>query len=470
MSDEFTTEWRLHALRPAERMRLSRRAFLGGVSALACLAGARPAASQEKASGRMFYVSPGGNDGNDGSEARPFASIGAVFAKIPDLGAGDTVVVMPGRYEEAVTVSRGGDEQAPLTLLSQAPQGALIRSPAGSYSAINVVKSHVVIDGFDVQSGGTGHGIEATFLDGDNRNDGPHHVTIRNNVCHDCPGSGISVSYGDFYLIENNVCFGNCATNEYQGSGISVYAARAVPGEEGVRITVRANTSYANMAIRLPGDVPHSDGNGIIIDDLRNTQSKHPAGSYPHRTLVENNLCHGNGGKGVHVFLSENVTVRNNTCCYNNRDLKNPATWRGELSNVDSNNVLWINNIAVADLSVHSANAAILDASSGGKPSANVVWMRNLTFAGKPGVESITQAPANPTLTAKEPYRNLLGTEPEFVKADPALQDPDFRLRPRSPAVDAGTVEHGIAQSDREGAPRSLGEAPDLGAFETRSA
>ena len=57
------------------------------------------------------------------------------------------------------------------------------------------------------------------------------------------------------------------------------------------------------------------------------------ASNYVFNTLVENNLAYGNGGKGIHIFLSDNVTVRNNAAHWNNRDELNPATWRGELSN-----------------------------------------------------------------------------------------------------------------------------------------
>ncbi|MCU0791042.1 MAG: right-handed parallel beta-helix repeat-containing protein, partial [Nitratireductor sp.] len=288
------------------------------------------------------------------------------------------------------------------------------------------------------------------------------HITVRNNVCHDCAGSGISLAYGDFYLIEGNVCFNNASTNEYQGSGISIYAPRAVEGPPGIRNTVRGNICHDNMAIRLPGDVPHSDGNGIIIDDLRNSQSGHPAGTYRFYTLVENNLAYRNGGKGVHVFLSENVAVRNNTCCYNNRDPKNPATWRGELSNVDSSNVVWVNNIAVADPAANRANAAILDASAKFR-NIGVSWISNLTYDGRAGNRSIIKDPAAPKLDGRG---NLLGVDPQFLGASADAARPDFRLQAGSPAINSGTAEFGVPNVDLSGGPRIHGKRPDIGAFE----
>lgn len=448
------------------RKGLTRRSLVAGVTVGAWASFERRASAQVSVTGRRIFLSPTGDDGNPGSEEKPLATFKAVFERFPKLGAGDRIIAMPGIYREAVVVKAGGNETENLVIVSQVRHAAQIRSPKTSYSAVAIEKSFVTIDGFDVQGEGTGHGIEATFLDGDNRNNGPHHIVILNNVSHDNAGSGISVAYGDVYRIENNICYGNCATNKYQGSGISIYEARAVPAKEDLRIIVARNTCFDNMAIKLPGDVPHSDGNGIIIDDLRNTQKPNPSGSYPYKTLVENNLCYRNGGKGVHVFLSDNVVVRNNTCCYNNRDPKNPAAWRGELSNVNSSNIVWVNNIGVADTTQNSRNAAILDASTGVPRNVNVIWKHNVTFNGKKGYVSVTQSPSNPSLVAAAPFDNLFGVDPLFVRGGVAEASPDFHLLPGSPARNAGTDELGLSSVDREGSPRMSGSAPDLGAFE----
>jgi parallel beta-helix repeat protein len=444
---------------------LSRRMFLGAGAAALWLAGSTDA----QAAARDFYVSNGGSDSNPGTSDKPFATINGVFRRILDLGAGDRIIVMPGTYNEAVAVRAGGNATANLTLVSQVPYGAKIRSPSSSYSALNIQKNYVTIDGFDVQGSGTGHGIEATYLNGNTASNGPHHLSIVNNICHGNAGSGISVAYGDYYLIENNICFGNCATNPYQGSGISIYEPRAVSGTETARIFVLRNTSFSNTALTLPNNAPHSDGNGIILDDFRNTQKPNPAGVYAYRSLVENNVCYFNGGKGIHVFISDNVTVRNNTCYFNNRDPLNSATWRGELSNVNSNNSIWVNNIGYADMTANSYNRAILHASCGSQTSKNVVWKRNMTFNGTLGSASITQSPYNATLTSAPPYANLLGVNPVFVAAGQGVSSPDLHLQPVSRAHDAAVIDQGIGIIDREGNPRVSGAAPDLGAYETVS-
>jgi parallel beta-helix repeat protein len=448
-------------------MSMNRRTLLSGI-ALASGSLAPRRFVLASSSSRSFYVSSSsGSDFNAGTIQSPFKSIGHVFRAITDLGPNDSVVVMPGVYSEQVVVSKGGDAQGYLTLKSVVPHAAKIRSPKSTYSALNIIKSYVVVEGFDVQAGGNGHGIEATFIDGNTASNGPHHINIINNVSHQNAGSGIGVAYGDFYRIEDNLCYGNCATNPYQGSGISIYAARAVAGpDEPFRNFVRRNVCFDNMVVDLPGfpEPPHSDGNGIIIDDLINSQSHHPAGVYPFRTLVENNVCYRNGGRGVHVFLSNRVTVRNNTAYHNNHDKKNPGTWRGELSNVCSSDTIWANNIGVADLATNRRNTAINEGSTARLKSERVQWFNNLTFDGRSGSPSVAVDHPNSTLVAR-PNQNLLGTDPQFVGLE-VKSASDLMLRPGSPAVDAGTSAFGVSECDASAGPRHLGNAVDLGAFE----
>ena len=111
------------------------------------------------------------------------------------------------------------------------------------------------------------------------------------------------------------------------GSGISIYEARAVSdGAAGFHNVVRNNVSYANL-ITLSCNKCHTDGNGIIMDDFQNTQTSTSwkNRTYPYASLVENNLVFGNGGKGIQVFVSDNITLRHNTAYYNNQDTNSMA-------------------------------------------------------------------------------------------------------------------------------------------------
>ena len=427
------------------------------------------AAEKPAIPGRTFYVSSAASDGSPtGRNDKPFISISQALNEISDLGANDTVIVLPGIYNEQVTINKGGNESGDFSLRALTKHTAFIRSPSDTYSAVNIVKDYVVVDGFDVKAGGTGHGIEATFLDANPRSRGPHHIRIINNVCHNNPGSGIGVAYGDYYLIEKNICYDNCHTNGYQGSGISIYSARAVFDQSpGFHNFVRNNLCSWNIAIDLPGhpEPPHSDANGIIIDDFHNSQTKGGV-AYNFHTLVENNIVNNNGGKGIQIYLSDNVVIRNNTSYHNNRDPLNPGTWRGELSNALASNNTWINNLAVANPAINQYNTAISDNDKDPYLNHNVLWYNNLTFNGEQRDPSIFSSSRNRSLVDYSPYNNIFGLDPLFISAGDTLTTPNFRLRPDSPAVGAGTTAFGIGSVDYDGRTRNEEGPVDIGAFQ----
>ncbi|MGC9449587.1 cadherin-like domain-containing protein [Cereibacter johrii] len=387
-----------------------------------------------------YYVATNGNNNGNGSSGSPWASIN--FAMSQDLRPGDEVVVRAGTYRESVTIAHGGSAAGDVTLRSEVEGGALIRPPAGAWNGIYVWDSYVTIDGFDI-GGAPGDGIEGNDV---------HHITVRNNTVHGSGESGIQFNWSEFLKIEGNTTYDNAKSGWF--SGISVYENRNISGDtttEGYRTIIRNNVSYDNVT----SGGAHTDGNGIIIDDFQNGQTTgHPNYTYP--TLVENNLVYDNGGKGIAVHWSDNVTVRNNTAYHNNQDNANDGTWRGELSNQDSNNTIWVNNIAVADPSVNSNNTAIGFYGS----NKGVVWANNLTYNGRAGDASLKlEGGNNPAPTAAN--GNLLGVNPGF--ANPGAGD--FTLTSGSKAVDAGTTKYGLATTDLDGDGRVQGVV-DLGAFE----
>ena len=133
----------------------------------------------------------------------------------------------------------------------------------------------------------------------------------------------------------------------------------------------------------------HIDGNEIIFDDFKSAQDG-KIGAYKFASLIENNLAYQNGGSGIMVFSSDNVTVRGNTVWRNNLDNKSNSSWRAELQNQKSDNVTWIDNVAVTDLSVNRNNTAIGNFSFKGDNNTNVVWRNNTTFNGRNGDNSVS--------------------------------------------------------------------------------
>ncbi|WP_037370997.1 cadherin-like domain-containing protein [Salipiger mucosus] len=391
-----------------------------------------------------YYVSTTGSNANDGSESSPFATINHAVSS--GLQPGDTVLVKPGTYRESVYVNIDGSAAGDITIRSETPGAASIQ-PGSSGNGFTIEGSYITIDGFEI-TGSAYHGIEAQ---------NSHHISMLNNISHDNGASGLSAIWGEFYLIEGNTTYGNAASDWF--SGISVYENRNITGDTettGYRTIIRNNVSYDNVT----ENGQHTDGNGIIIDDFQSTQnSAFPSYTYP--TLVENNLVYENGGKGIQVIWSDNVTVRGNTAYHNNQDLQNTGTWRGEISNSQSSNNTFVNNIAVVDPSVHPENTAIDNNSYGGYTNDNVVWANNLTYTGTAGEASVKTDGGNAMPSAAD--GNLLGVDPGFI--DPGN---DFRLSSGSVAIDAGTDDYGLASVDLEGTARVEGVV-DIGAYERDS-
>ena len=368
-----------------------------------------------------YYVSTTGSNNGTGTQASPWQTIN--HAQQASLKPGDTIMVEPGTYNEAITISQSGSAAGNITLESQVPGAALIRPPAGSYNAVTINANYVTIDGFDVAGASTGSGIFGM---------GVHHVNVLNNVVHDNALNGIGFVQSEFETITGNTTYKNASAG--WDSGISVYENRNITGDtttQGYRTIIANNVSYDNVT----KTGTHSDGNGIIIDDFQNTQNS-GSSNYTYPTLVQNNLVYGNGGKGIQVFYSDNVTVANNTAYHNNQDTLNTGTWRGEISNSMGNNNTYVNNIAAADPTVNPNNTAIDNTGA----NKNIVYADNITYNGTSGQASVNNDGGNSVPTAAN--GNMLGVDPKFVQAGT-----DFHLQSSSPAVNAGASGYGLATS-----------------------
>ena len=421
----------------------------------ASLALAQPAAAQAgQHAARMpavYYVGPDGSDGNPGSEARPWATV--QFA-VKQAAPGDSIFVEDGRYEGPVIITRSGAPGAYITLKSINPGGAIIEVTNGEGNAdgIKAAADYLTIDGFEIYDANPGvghHGNGITVYQN-------HHVNILNNTIHDFGGSGIQAAHFDHVLIENNVVYDNAKYNPNQSSGISLYQARAVDDAPGYHVIIRNNRSYGNVN-RVPTDEGRTrDGNGILVDDFLNSTGEATNIVFPHRTLIENNLCYDNGGKGIQVFKSRYVDVFNNTAYHNNHDEQNIGTWRAELSVIFSSETVWRNNIGVArpGAGILEWNRAILIGRS-----EQVVMEHNITYSGVPGDDSILLSDA-PVTEAYLRENNLLGVDPQFLD----VSGSNFSLSPESPAVDAGSNQI-VSFIDIDYLIRPPG-AVDIGAFE----
>ncbi|MGL4175427.1 MAG: right-handed parallel beta-helix repeat-containing protein, partial [Dermatophilaceae bacterium] len=326
-------------------------------SATAASAATEFARLEPPAGGRTLYVSGSGRDDNDGlSPGRAFRTL----QKAADLTApGDTVRVLNGTYTKTVADTTSPDNSV-LRVTRSGTAEAYIRYAAmpghrprifvdNNYSGIRVNAAYIVIEGFTVEGNlpnlsqaeadalarGTDQtaaltnskfnssGI-ASFPNEDGSNQ-PHHLVIRRNTVFNHPASGIFSNGSDYIRIEDNVVHHTSFYSPYATSGLSFYTSRQIDDNTGTKMFIRRNVVH-NVENRVPfwysnaadpAQRTITDGNAIIIDDSRHTQSDNIP--YVGAFLVENNVAYDNGGRGVNVYSSDHVVARNNTLHRNAR-------------------------------------------------------------------------------------------------------------------------------------------------------
>jgi parallel beta-helix repeat protein len=405
-----------------------------------------------------------GSDTNPGTADRPWKTLQNADNGYPNTpGAGECVNVLPGVYHltRTLILGHGGDSNTAggyVVYRSTVPQAAqLTAEPAlaagGNGDLIMLWAPYIVIDGFTID--GNHHATQGSGIDGCANGGAPgniaHHFIAMNNVIHDMGGAGLNSCTADFVAWQHNEIYNTSQTSTYQVSGIDIWAPKALPpgsynpsAWDAVKFGLLVAYNIVHDNAEGPAiPAPHTDGNGIIIDTtLGSAKCPHCGTPYPGKVLVLGNLAYRNGGGGIHVFLSANVTVANNTVYRNYLDLLNPATSRGELSNGASTGVDWINNIALAVPGAGVlARATPCVAAPFGAFAASGEWTRNICAGAT--LDSLSRR-------AIDPAANLIGTNPELT----APADGNFMLRPASPAM------HGGIPLDYIASPK-----PDIGAY-----
>ncbi len=303
-----------------------------------------------------YYVDAvNGNNSNNGLiPATAFQTLSKVSYTSTTRNPGDVVYIRNGTYGTTdlanvqssfavLAITQSGVDGNPIVFKNYPGESPLIQF--NNWHGIFVQASYISIEGITVrgnagvitltdatnQPGGcndptgttlakfSGNGISF------NSNAGvhSHHVTVRNCEVYECPGGGVGGTYNDYMTIEGNKVYSNALYSRYGNSGISFLPLTDDDANTTTyRNIIRNNIVYDNE-MRVPwysGSCRgFTDGNGIIIDDANNGQSGGTNVLYNGKTLIENNVVYNNGGRGIHVFVADNVTVINNTVYQNNK-------------------------------------------------------------------------------------------------------------------------------------------------------
>jgi len=433
---------------------------------------------------RNWYVNAEASAANTAAtEASPFNTLQKAMDRV---APGDTVFLMGNTpLSGSVSIQRTGLPSKWIVIMPYRNDKPVIKMNDSDWSALTVLPAaaYIRIQGLEVignsvnqpleatlpqalnqpgscaNPGGTplakynGNGIVADGRNGQNLK--PHHITMINNLVHDCGGGGILAIEADYMTLESNTIFNTSWYTIYATSGISIFHPWNYDNNTtDYRNIVRNNKSYGNrLYVPWVDGCRITDGNGIIIDDFENSQASSTIQGqfYTGRTLLANNVVFNNGGSGVILYKGINVDVINNTSYQNSQS--DPT---GELYANASRNVNIVNNIIRPikgePTSTVTSNTA-------------VSYDNNLYIVDNP----TTQVPVQTSGAVVTNNSVIAPSSETAVFANPGTDGPtaDFRLIQGSRAINAGSNAYlSVVPADFLYISRPQGSGVDIGAYE----
>lgn len=388
---------------------------------------------------RNYYVDvSNGNDSNNGTSVK--AAFSSINAAANITNPGDTVYVMDGTYKsdckncDVVDINRSGTNDKWIVYKNYPDQKPLIFFTGWNGINFGSDVSYIEINGFTIQGNSKSillndalnqpggckdpSGIitaeyngEGICINGRGTQNHPHHIKILNNTIFECPSAGIACDQTDYITVENNTVYNNCWYTLWGTSGIDFYQNWNYDKLAGYHNIIVGNKLFGNR-LYVPWNTPCkiTDGNGIIIDDSKNTQNGSQIGAYTGRTLIAYNIVVNNGGGGIVVYSSEHVDIVNNTAYLN--DQSSEINY-GEVSAESANDIKIYNNILYSIL-----NKKVIT----NLKSSNIDCNSNLYYGGNgadiTGNSTITANPlfVNPTIDPKTADFSLKATSPAIGK------------------------------------------------------
>lgn len=384
----------------------------------------------------VLYVGPNGDDQNSGT--LPSEAFRTLNHAVTVLTPGDQLLVLEGDYDEewrsdtSVHISAKGTPDAWIRIQPFPGHDVTVLGTERNSFKLEGAE-YLELSGFELAGTGTvrlGAGVHIEHPS--------HHIVIADNTVHGFPAGGVVATGGSHLTIRNNEVYGNARYNVDQHSGISLWRPRNLDftdDENGYSNYIIGNVVYDNRNL-VPGERGITDGNCVIVDQSNLTE-------YNGRTLIVNNLCVNNGGRGVNVHKSAHVDVVNNTI-YNNLQSPELADDNGEIMAYESSDARFVNNLVISSSS---------DAARSSR-SDDIIFVDNLFIGPRSGVGGEnTQLDVDPATVVRSP------------SVDPLTFD--FTLVPDSPALELGRPDFvDVIPVDLFGNPRQLGDAVDVGAIE----
>lgn len=423
-----------------------------------------------------WYVATTGSDANPGTQAQPFRTIGKGIATA--AANGDTILVVNGTYNEhdldfgaknLVLQSQSGNPAACILNCQQAGRGIRI---AGGQTATTSVSGLMIQNGialitvtdaggmlisnasptitnciFSANSNNGKIFAASALYVGASSNPNLMGCTFQNNSGpHNTLGGTTAIDGGATATMTNCTFSGN-TVGGLGGGGINV---------DGGSLTLKSCT-FTNNAAGYGGGI-NLDRNGTVVADRCTFTGNHAS-----RTDV------GGGGicTGFGDMTLTNCVFVNNTSAPDS-DLGDTRINGQSITLQSTGNTAPVKIINCTFTGTWTGVTTVANISS---YSANLVLVNSIIRGGDSGFffGDLFTSGGSVSVTNSNTQRGYTGTG--NITADPQFVNPavgNYRLQATSPCLNTGSAAApGLPATDFDGGPRLLGNAPDMGAYET---
>ncbi|NOT36456.1 MAG: hypothetical protein HOP11_03670 [Saprospiraceae bacterium] len=407
---------------------------------------------------KVFVSSTSGNDKNSGS------SISDAYQTLQYASdqsqAGDTIFIASGFYKSTskhlLKISRSGEKDKWITYKNLESKRPVLY--VSNEAAISIFQSsYIIIEGLEFTSDpdfekriSNPESINNLTSKGNaiqiERSRGPqlfsHHVKLKDNYIHDCPGNGIDIFSADYIEIVYNNLHANGKYSMVSNCGIRIQFLNTFDELPGDHIIMQYNEISNQRTTGSLSKVNNSceenyGASGIVLRNNRYDQQQALKPNYLQKINIGNNLIYLNGGQAIDVFETNNLFIHNNTCYQNNQNEESKC---GEIQCNKTKDILAQNNIFYARIGMNGSSV---------KNYENVSFLNNLYYNTKGYFQGQKDLNEDPMFTMLDHHRGVF----------------NFELRPKSPAINTGNSS-GISSIDFSGSKRVISYNVDLGAME----
>ncbi|NQT24733.1 right-handed parallel beta-helix repeat-containing protein [candidate division KSB1 bacterium] len=438
-----------------------------------------------------YYVSTSGDDTHVGSFSQPWASPGYGSKQ---MSGGDTLIILGGTYtlsvfwDDMITPPSGTTDQWTV-IQGETGNRPVLAGRDNLFSAIELSdKSNLIIANLEITSDNG-----AYFREGISASGYCEGIVLQNLYIHHMDEFGIDFQDVQDLIVED-------CNIQYCGFG-------AIGGPEGTAGGWRdatisgCNLSYSGhyyQGVIAPGVGPYDRPDGLGLEpsdgplDILSCRAEHNRGdgldSKIKNTTIRNCIVANNHCDGVKLW-GDGSSVSNSLIYGTGDGDPTDSPWAAlVIDNVDDPGatfnivnttihqdprkhgyILYSQYDSSAPITIHMQNTIIAGGSGSAYFGPSVTL--NLDHCLIHRENETVQVEANgQQYTAQDLENGLLG--PGNLSADPLFQIPawgtegNYRLQSGSPAIDAGTSEHALIDTDLDSNPRLSGPEVDIGCYE----